>query len=131
MLPWDRQEIYGHADGLVRYVGDGRVLVINYDRFNKGFTRKVVSVLKQHFSDVHKLEYDVPKQHKHNWAYINWLQTDKVLLIPFFGCAEDELAVEQILALMPIYEGRVEMVEANDLIRHEGCLNCASWTVRI
>lgn len=131
VLPWDRCEFYGHADGLVRYVGDGRVLLTNYDRFNKGFTRKVVDVLQQHFADVYKLQYDVPKQHKYNWAYINWLQTENVLLIPSFGCPEDEQAFEQIASLMPMYKGRIEMVRANDLITHEGCLNCASWTVRV
>lgn len=91
----------------------------------------VVNVLKQHFSDVYKLEYDVPKQHKHNWAYINWLQTDKLLLLPSFGCPEDEQAFEQISSMMPMYKGCVEMVSVNDLIRHEGCLDCASWTVRM
>lgn len=131
ILPWDRCEFYGHADGLLRYVGDGRVLLTNYDRFNNGFVRRVVDVLQQHFVDVYKLEYDVPKQHKHNWAYINWLQTDKVLLIPSFGCPEDEQAFEQIASLMPMYNGCVEMVSASDLISHEGCLNCASWTVRM
>lgn len=30
---------------------------------------------------------------------------------------------------MPEYDGRTEMVDATDLIRYEGCLNCASWTV--
>ena len=30
---------------------------------------------------------------------------------------------------MPEYEGKIETVEATDLIRHEGCLNCAGWTV--
>lgn len=129
VLPWNRPEYFGHADGLVRYIGDGRVLLTNYDRFNKGFTSKVMCVLQQHFSEVYKLEYDVQKQHMHNWAYINWLQTDKVLLLPSFGCPEDEQAFEQIASLMPMYEGRIEMVGANDLIRHKGCLNCASWTV--
>ena len=131
MLRWNRPEYFGHADGLVRYAGDGRVILTNYDRYNKGFTRKVMGVLQQHFSDVYKLEYDVPKQHKHIWAYINWLQTDKVLLIPSFGCPEDEQAFEQISSYLPMYKGRVEMVPANDLIRHEGCLNCASWTVKL
>ena len=131
VLPWNEPEYFGHADGLVRYIGDGRVLVTNYERFNKGFTRKVIQILQQHFSDVYKLEYDVPKQHKYNWAYINWLHTDKVLLLPSFGCPEDEQAFEQIASLMPMYEGRIEMVGANDLILHGGCLNCASWTVRM
>ena len=131
VLPWNRPEYFGHADGLVRYIGNGRVLLTNYDRFNKGFTRKVIQILQQHFSEVYKLEYDVQKQQMHNWAYINWLQTDKVLLLPSFGCPEDEQAFEQIASLMPMYEGRIEMVGANDLIRHGGCLNCASWTVMV
>ena len=131
VLPWDEYEIYGHADGLVRYVGNNHVLVTNYDRFNKGFTRKVIKTLKEHFSEVYKLEYNVPEQHEHNWAYINWLQTDKVLMIPSFGCLEDEQAFEQIASFMPMYRGRIEMVRASDLVRHEGCLNCASWTVRM
>ncbi len=37
VLPWNRPEYFGHADGLVRYAGDGRVLLTNYDRYNKGF----------------------------------------------------------------------------------------------
>ena len=73
----------------------------------------------------------MPKQHKHNWAYINWLQTDRVLLIPSFDCPEDEQAYTQIASLMPMYKGCIEMVTANDLISHEGCLICASWTVRL
>ena len=130
VLPWDKDEFYGHADGLVRYIGDNRVLITNYDKFDKVFCHKVVEVLRQHFSEVVKLEYDIQRQHKHNWAYINWLQTDKVLLIPSFGCPEDEQAFELITSLMPMYRGHAEMINAKDLIRHEGCLNCASWTIR-
>lgn len=130
VLPWDEFEFYGHADGLVRYIGDDRVLITNYDRFDEPFTRKAVGLLRQHFREAVKLEYDVPRQHKHNWAYINWLQTDRVLLIPSFGYAEDEQAFEQIVSLMPTYRGHAEMIDAKDLIRHEGCLNCASWTIR-
>ena len=38
-------------------------------------------------------------------------------------------AYEQIAKLMPNYKDRIEMVDATDLIRYEGCLNCASWVV--
>jgi hypothetical protein len=129
VLPWNRPEYFGHADGLVRYAGDGRVILTNYDRYNMGFTRKVIQILQEHFSDVYKLEYDVPKQHKYNWAYINWLQTDRVLVLPRFGVPEDEQAYEQISEFMPDYRGRMEMADASDLIRGGGCLNCATWTI--
>lgn len=130
VLPWDKGEFYGHADGLVRYIGNDRVLITNYDKYDKDFTRKVTNVLQRHFKEVAKLGYYITRQHKHNWAYINWLQTDKLLLVPSFGYPEDEQAFEQIMSLMPEYRGHSEMVNASDLIRYEGCLNCASWTIR-
>ncbi|MDO4931912.1 MAG: agmatine deiminase family protein [Prevotellaceae bacterium] len=130
VLPWDTYELFGHADGLVRYIGNDSVLITNYDKYDKYFTREVVDILKRHFKNVEKLEYHVKRQHKHNWAYINWLQTDKALFIPAFGYDEDEQAFEQITSLMPMYRGHAEMIDARDLIRHEGCLNCASWTIQ-
>lgn len=128
-LPWDKQEYYGHADGLVRYVGNNNVLLTNYSRYNKTFTKKVTDILKQHFDNVYALEYHVAKQHKYNWAYINWLQTCKVMILPSFGCEEDTQALEQISSYMPEYKGRIEMADARDLIKHEGCFNCSSWTI--
>lgn len=37
-LPWDSQgERYGHSDGILHYLGNNRVLMTNYDDFDKGF----------------------------------------------------------------------------------------------
>ena len=86
ILPWDTNEIYGHTDGIVRFIDDDSVLITNY------------------------------------------AQTEKVLILPKFNIQEDQEAYEQIARLMPSYKDRIEMVDATDLIRYEGCLNCASWT---
>lgn len=85
-------------------------------------------ILRAHFANVHELSFRASKPHKYSWAYINWLQTEKVLILPKFNIPEDQEAYEQIAKLMPHYKDRIEMVDATDLIRHEGCLNCASWT---
>ena len=58
----------------------------------------------------------------------NYAQTEKVLILPKFNIPEDQEAYEQIARLMPNYKDRIEMVDATDVIRYEGCLNCASWT---
>lgn len=42
ILPWDESEFYGHADGLVRYIGNDRVLITNYDRFDKKSPAKLL-----------------------------------------------------------------------------------------
>ena len=128
ILPWDSNEIYGHADGIVRIIDEDSVLMTNYAQFDPDMAARFRRILKAHFKNVHELSFRASKPNKYSWAYINWLQTDKVLILPKFGIPEDQEAYEQISRVMPQYAGRIEMVDATDLIRYEGGLNCASWT---
>lgn len=128
-LPWDSSEIYGHTDGILRIIGPDTVLLTNYAQFDSKMAARFKRCLKPHFKRVKELRYKVKQLSKDSWAYINWLQTDKVLILPKFNIPEDKLALNQIERLMPDYKGRIEMVDATDLIKYEGCLNCASWTI--
>ena len=127
-LPWDTNEIYGHTDGIVRFIDEETVLMTNYAQFDPVMASRFRRILQAHFKKVHELSFATAKPHKNSWAYINWLQTEKVLILPKFNITEDQEAYEQIARLMPNYKDRIEMVDATDLIRYEGCLNCASWT---
>jgi len=129
LLPWDTEEIYGHTDGILRFVDDDTVIMTNYRQFDPDMADRFYYMLEPHFK-IHELKYKVKKPYKNNYAYINWLQTDKVLIIPKFNVEEDDQALAQITKWMPQYKGRIEQVDATDLIRYEGCLNCASWTVK-
>lgn len=129
VLPWDPREIYGHADGIVRFVDDDTVIMTNYRHFDKKMAARFLNILQSRFKTVHVLEYDVPTPYKDNWAYINYLQTDRVLVVPSFGVPEDEQALSQISMFFPEYLGRIEMADARDLVKGGGCFNCASWTV--
>lgn len=128
-LPWDSNEFYGHTDGIVRIINPDTVLMTNYAQFDSKMAARFKRCLKPHFKRVKELRYKVKHLSKDSWAYINWLQTDKVLILPKFNIPEDELAFHQVERLLPEYEGRIEMVDATDLVRYEGCLNCASWTI--
>ena len=128
ILPWDTNEIYGHTDGIVRFIDDDSVLMTNYAQFDPAMATRFRRILQTHFKKVYELSFKAAKPHKYSWAYINWLQTDKVLILPKFGIPEDQEAYEQISKLMLQYRNRIEMVDASDLIRYEGGLNCASWT---
>ena len=128
-LPWDTSEIYGHTDGIVRIIDSDTVLLTNYAQFDSEMAARFRRILKAHFKHVKELKYKVRKLNENSWAYINWLQTDKVLILPKFNIPEDEQAFRQIEKAMPDYHERIEMVDATDLIIHEGCLNCASWTM--
>ena len=129
-VPWDVREYYGHSDGICRDLGDDRLLMTNYRDFDKKMGDRFLNCLEHHFKEVVELKYEVETPYKENWAYINWLQTDKVLILPSFGVPEDAQALHQVETLLPAYRGRIEQVDACDLIPHEGCFNCATWTVQ-
>ena len=126
-LPWDRVEQYGHSDGDVHYIGDNRVLMTNYDDFDKTFATKFLRVLERHF-DVATLKYNVKRMHKRSWSYINFLQVGNLVLVPQLGIPEDEQALEQISVVMPNCE--VVGIPALEAVRRGGALNCISWNIK-
>ena len=80
-LPWDKAEIYGHADGIVRYIENGRVLMSNYHQYDKAFADEYLRILSKHF-DVEVLDYNVENPCKFNWCYINFLRISNKIFIP-------------------------------------------------
>lgn len=130
VLPWDSNEIYGHTDGTVRVIDKDTVLMANYSQYDPKLAARYRRCLEPHFKNIIELHFDVKHHSPVDWAYVNWLQTDKVLILPRFGIPEDGQALEQIRKAMPQYRGRIETVDARDLVQYEGCLNCASWTTR-
>lgn len=123
-LPWDRQETFGHSDGIVHYAGDGRILLTNYDDSSLYYYRRFRKALEKHF-EVIPLYYKTKKIHARSWAYINFLQIGKLILVPKLGLEEDEHALEQISNAMPDCE--VLGIPALEAVRRGGGLNCISW----
>ncbi len=127
-LPWDKNEKYGHSDGIIHYLGDNRVLMTHYDDFDKTFAQDFLRILKKHF-DVTVLKYNVKRQHKRSWSYINYLQIGKLALVPQLGIPEDEQALQQITEAMP--QCKVVGVPALEAVRKGGALNCISWNIKV
>lgn len=125
-LPWDRNEIMGHSDGIIHYLGDNRVMMTNYADFDIAMARKFTRLLEKHF-DVIPLSYNTKRKHKHSWAYINFLQVGRMVLVPQLGIPEDGQALQQISEAMP--RCKVIGVPAMEAVRNGGALNCISWNV--
>ncbi len=155
-LPWDKEEKYGHADGIVRYIDNGRVLMTNYHQYSKDYANKFMKILSQHF-DVEVLDYNVKKPCKHNWCYINFLRVCNKIFIPqltweeYTGlkCTtplskgamvksnqrwyhshikEDEHALEQFQKIFK--ECEIIPVSCPQIVEEGGALNCISWNVK-
>ena len=127
-LPWDRKETFGHSDGIVHYAGDGRILLTNYDDFSPYYYNRFRKALEKHF-EVIPLKYETKRQHARSWAYINFLQVGKLVLVPQLGLEEDKQALEQIANALPDCE--VVGIPALEAVRRGGALNCISWNIRI
>ena len=127
-LPWDRKETFGHSDGIVHYAGDGKILLTNYGDFSPYYYNRFRKALEKHF-EVIPLKYEVKRQHARSWAYINFLQIGKLILVPQLGFEEDQQALEQIANVLPDCE--VVGIPALEAVRRGGALNCVSWNISI
>ncbi len=128
-IPWDREEIYGHSDGVVHYLGGNRVLMTNYEQFDADMAKKFRQVLDKHF-DVVSLKYDVETLNDNSWAYINYLQIGKLVLVPQLGIPEDRQALQQIEYLLPECNV-IGVPDAMEAIKDGGALNCISWNIKV
>lgn len=128
-LPWDKEEYCGHSDGIVHFVGDGRILVSSYYfDFYPDFAIEIEKKLKKKF-EIIRLKMDVKWKHRTNWAYINFLQTEKLIMVPQLDYEEeDTMAIEQIRKVFP--EVEVIGIPAMEAVRKGGALNCISWNIK-
>ena len=126
-LPWDKEEIYGHADGIVHFAGKGRVLMTDYEDFDPRLAKEMEKRLEKRFDVIH-LHYQSRRKHQRCWAYINFLQTERLIMVPQLGTEEDEQALEQISTVFPDCE--TIGIPALEAVRKGGALNCISWNVK-
>jgi agmatine deiminase len=132
-IPWDKEEPYGHADGMVRFIDDHNVLVNHYYRdYNNEFQDQLFGSLEKAGLNYHKLKIDVAKPDDRNWAYINYLRTKDIIILPVLGIEEDQLILDQMKSLFPDYAAndKIEQVDACELIKEGGVLNCITWTIK-
>ena len=127
-LPWDRKETFGHSDGIVHYAGDGKILLTNYDDFSPYYYNRYRKALEKHF-EIIPLKYEVKRHHARSWAYINFLQIGKLVLVPQLGLEEDEQALEQIGNALP--GCKVVGIPSLEAVRRGGALNCISWNIKV
>lgn len=126
-LPWDHKEKFGHSDGIIHYAGDGKVLLTNYDEISPYYYSRFRKALEKHF-EVILLKYQNKRPHARSWAYINFLQIGKLVLVPKLGLVEDEQALEHISKALP--DCNIIGIPALEAVRRGGALNCISWNIK-
>ena len=124
VIPWDKEEIFGHADGMVRYVSDNHVLINNYKDIDPELRLKILDALSPYFSQISELEYG-SAQRVNSWAHINYLQVNNLIFVPQLEIPSDKLAIEQMSRIFP--DSTIIPVEVKGIVKKGGALNCVSW----
>jgi len=132
LIPWDEECEYGHADGMLRFINNETVLISGFYNYNKnGFMDSVLEPLKQN-----KLNWewlDLKKEKEDNIAYINFLQTKDIILLPKLGKEDADKNAYQQIKKHYVDSGiakNIAQVKINNIVRHGGALNCISWTIK-
>lgn len=157
LLPWDGHDYnpIGHADGMVRYISEGKVLMTNYkdfseidDDYHGGLMKMKLEEAGfevEELSYLDKFDYQKNKLFctlfEHSWSYINWLQVGTEILVPSLGYPElDAEALEQIRKAFRKSgkDYHISLTEAdmtpiiagNGTNNSGGALNCLTWTIK-
>lgn len=126
LIPWDKEDICGHTDGIVHNIGDGKILV-NLNLYPQAIAKEMRKRLEARFDVV---DLEISKYHENSWAYINMLQTRDIIIVPGLGLPQDKEALEQIRKLHPSYEDKIYQVNIATIIKEwGGGINCLTWTV--
>ena len=134
IIPKDPGEMYGHSDGAVRFIDNDTVLINWYYRtFDEYFRKNLLDSITEKGLKYEWLDLGLTGDEAdgYNWAYINFLQTEDLILVPKLGIKEDDIAFSQICKFYKTYadKGRVFQVDSRQIVENEGALNCISWTI--
>ena len=125
LIPEDKYDEYGHADGIVRYMGNYSLLLNNYCDFDKMLRKKLMSALSPHFEIV-ELHYDAFTDK--SWAYLNFLHVGQHIFVPMLEDKLTRIAFEQIAEAYPECECH-PIWKCDNIIREGGALNCCTWNI--
>lgn len=117
----DSEEVYGHADGMVRFISDNHLLINS--QYPKSFKKKLHSILTR--AGFICTELKVKEDTKYAWGYINFLHIDNLIIQPSIDKVNDMYIKEQLKVLYP--EVNVELCNALTLVKQGGVFNCVSW----
>lgn len=132
VIPTEPGDVVGHADGVVRFVDEGTVLVNGYRDVDGRYRSALRRLLRAAGLCVIELPY-LPEAERSGsipsafGCYLNHLQVGRVVVVPSYGLPEDKEVQRAIRRWFP--GSAVRSVDCSDLSFEGGVLNCVTWDV--
>ena len=134
IIPSQKSDFTGHADGMVRFVDRNIILGNDREKEFKNWSKEINKVVDQY-----GLKYeDVPffcdfKDKKHPrhaiGIYVNYLEVNDLIVIPIFEVPgnKDIEAKERFKQIFP--SRKIETINYKEIGLEGGLLNCSTWTI--
>lgn len=124
LIPWDTEEPYGHSDGMIRSIGNGKLLMNCYQDMDAKLWKAIVMALGSRFEIV-ELSYGTMCREK-SWCHLNYLELRDAILVPTANIASDKVAISQIGAATG---KRCIPISMSKIIAEGGAMHCISWSM--
>lgn len=129
IIPSEPKDFIGHADGIVRFINEETVLI---NRYSKSIYRsKLMNALEKQKLNLAEIPYN-PFNNKTdldaNGIYTNYLEMEKIVVLPLYNLKEDEKCIQLFEQLFP--SKIIKGVNCYELAKQGGVLNCISWNIK-
>ena len=136
IIPWhcidpndENADFFGHSDGFIHWCGGNKVLMSNHREVDPEEAKEIKQIMERNGFDVREMLFDVKEQNLDwNWAYINYLQVGKKIIMPAFGIPEDEQALKYVQECNPDCE--VRQIRMRDVAAKGGAMHCVTWNIK-
>lgn len=134
IIPAQPRDMFGHADGMLRFIDEDTVLVNDFSGEKDYFRKGLSSALNKHklkqvgFTYSPSSEKNADKVPSASGTYINFLHIGNQIIMPTFDIPEDEIAFMQ---LCDVYTNHhIETIDSSEIAKEGGVLNCIAWNVK-
>ena len=123
IIPSLKCDMTGHADGMARFV-DENTVIGNRTNHKNGLEQRIKWVLQCHGLKVVDFPYFSEGWSSAAGCYLNFLETERDIFMPVFGCEMDKKAVNMAKNIFP---KSIIPVNIRGIAEDGGGLNCISW----
>ncbi|MBD5263122.1 MAG: hypothetical protein HDS39_03495 [Bacteroides sp.] len=124
LIPWDTEEETGHADGMIRSLGSGKLLMNCYADIDPNLGNAIKKALGNRF-EIQELKYGDMCREK-SWCHLNYLELRNAVLVPTASIASDKVALKR---LENIIGKKCIPISMAKIISEGGAMHCISWSM--
>lgn len=133
IIPAQKGDVTGHADGMVRFVNRntilGNKLADEYKYWQKGI-QKVIETYNLKYIDMPFITNIKDSKYPESamGIYVNYLEVNNLIILPVFDRDEDKQVIEILKKTFP--EKTIETINYNRVAQEGGLLNCTTWVIK-